>query len=277
MSRTAPPPNLLLTLIITLLTPMFLCAGGPDIALARQAAAETVNAYRARDPVSLFTIAKIIAFEFATLSSLSLSMADDVSLSLTLRLRGNANSMDRAAERNQLALEQHRIPAGATHLTEDSVAASVAEVQTLIQQSRASLQAASQPAAPPAATRPVARRCCASGRCAVLSPPHGRRRTPHRLGTSHGRRRRRIHRRTGHALAGRTRQGDDARQHPDPKRRRPGLRPASRRPGLRPLTDLKPPPSAAEATARPPRAAPPPPAAASAPACPHPPVPPAAG
>jgi hypothetical protein len=163
MSQSAPPSNLLLTLIITLLTPMFLCAGSTDIALARQAAAETVNAYRARDPVSLFTIAKIIAFEFATLSSLSLSMADDVSLSLTLRLRGNANSMDRAAERNRLALEQHRIPAGAAHLTEASVAASVAEAQKLVQQSRASLQAALTPpaaapapaAVPPATARPA--------------------------------------------------------------------------------------------------------------------------
>src|SRR4051812_39064890 len=124
MPQTAPPPNLLLTLITTLLTPMFLCAGAADIALARQAAVETVNAYRARDPVSLFTIAKIIAFEFATLSPLTLSMADDVSPSLPLRLRGNANSMDRAAERNRLALEQYRTPAGAAYLTEDSVAAS---------------------------------------------------------------------------------------------------------------------------------------------------------
>jgi hypothetical protein len=71
-------------------------------------------------------------------------MADDISPQLALRLRGNANSLDRAADRNRLLLEQQRIPAGAERYTEEKAAAEVAEAQMRVQQALASLR----PAAP---------------------------------------------------------------------------------------------------------------------------------
>ena len=96
------PSDILMNLIVTLLTPMFLGVTA-DIALARMAATETINAYRAQNLADLIAIAQIIAYGLAALGSLSLSMADDLSLSMTLRLRNNANACSRSAEQSRRA------------------------------------------------------------------------------------------------------------------------------------------------------------------------------
>jgi hypothetical protein len=93
-----------MNLIVALLAPMFLGVTGGDIDFARMAAVETVNAYRARNRADLIAIAQIIAFGLAALGSLSLSMADDITVSMALRLRGNANACNRSAEQNRRAL-----------------------------------------------------------------------------------------------------------------------------------------------------------------------------
>jgi hypothetical protein len=157
MSQSAipPRPNLLLELVLIFLTPMFLCVSGGDIPRARQAAVETLNAYGARSVLGVVIAAKIIAYELAALASLSQSMADDISPQLALRFRGNANSLDRAAERNRQLLEQQRIPAGAERFTEEKAAAAVAEAQQRVQQAVASLHPAAQPAAVPAPPAPI--------------------------------------------------------------------------------------------------------------------------
>src|SRR5882757_7998874 len=98
------PFGVLTTLIITLLAPTFLGVCHGDIGLARSAAIETVNAYRARTQRDLIAAAQIIDFGLAALSSLSLSMAGDVSASMALRLRANANACNRAAEQNRRVL-----------------------------------------------------------------------------------------------------------------------------------------------------------------------------
>ena len=102
------PGDILLHLIVTLLAPMFLgvCCGNLDF--ARMAALETVNAYRARSHVDLIAVAQIVAHGLASVSSACLSMSDDISLSMTLRLRASANASDRACERNRRALEKNR-------------------------------------------------------------------------------------------------------------------------------------------------------------------------
>jgi hypothetical protein len=115
------PFGILTALITVLLAPMFLgvCCG--DIGLARRAAVETVNAYRARNHADLIAVAQIIGFGLAALGSLSLSMADDVSVSMPLRLRGNANACNRAAEQNRRALakSQASAPLPAQHQPAD--------------------------------------------------------------------------------------------------------------------------------------------------------------
>ena len=87
------PADILMTLIAALLAPMFLAVSAGDIGLARAAAIETVNAYRARNHADLIAVAQIVAFGLAALGSLSLSLADDLSLSMALRLRGRLASL----------------------------------------------------------------------------------------------------------------------------------------------------------------------------------------
>jgi hypothetical protein len=102
------PSEVLITLLAALLAPMFICATAGDIVLARMAAIETINDYRARNHADLIAVAQIIGYGLAALGSLSLSMADDLSLSMTLRLRGNANACTRSAEHNRRAIRQNR-------------------------------------------------------------------------------------------------------------------------------------------------------------------------
>jgi hypothetical protein len=102
----AHPANVLMALIVTLLAPTFLGVTGGDVTLARMAAIHTINDYRARNHADLIAIAQIIAFGLAALGSLSLSMDDGISLSMTLRLRGNAVALNRSAEQNRRVLQQ---------------------------------------------------------------------------------------------------------------------------------------------------------------------------
>jgi hypothetical protein len=116
MTQTKPPtgigtpPNhpagILMNLIAALLAPMFLCVTAGDINLARLAAIETIHTYQARNHADLIAVAQIIACGLAVLASLSQSMEDEISLSMTLRLRGNAVALNRSAEQNRRSLKQ---------------------------------------------------------------------------------------------------------------------------------------------------------------------------
>jgi hypothetical protein len=101
-----PEANPLLAFIVTLLAPIFLGVTAGDLTLARMAALHTINDYRARNHVDLIAIAQIIACGLAALCSISRSMDDDISLSMTLRLRGNAVALNRSAEQNRRVLQQ---------------------------------------------------------------------------------------------------------------------------------------------------------------------------
>jgi hypothetical protein len=150
-SSAATPDTNLANLVLALLAPMFLWSTAGDIRLAYTAAAQTLNEYRVANRLSLVTVAKIVAFDIATLSSLSLSMYEDVSMSLALRLRGNANSLDRSAERNRRLLElQSR--ADPAENSENSVEAAIAEVQRMVRDAKACTHAS----APAAETQPDA-------------------------------------------------------------------------------------------------------------------------
>jgi hypothetical protein len=100
-TSTYHPASVLMNLIITLLTPMFLAAAGNNVTFARQAATETLNAYRAETQSDLITVAKIVGFGLAALAALSLSMAEDLPLSTILRLHASANASDRSEHRNR--------------------------------------------------------------------------------------------------------------------------------------------------------------------------------
>jgi hypothetical protein len=95
----------LTTLIISLLARMFLGITNGNVALARAAAIETVNDYRAKNSMGLIAVAQIIAFGLASVGSLSLAMEDNIPAPMALRLRANANACNRAADRSQRTLE----------------------------------------------------------------------------------------------------------------------------------------------------------------------------
>jgi len=150
------PADVMLNLVAALLAPMFLLASGGDIAFARMAALETVAAYRVSNQASLLAVAQIVAFGLAAMGSLSLSMADDLSLSMTLRLRSNANALNRSAEQNRRALENtsHNPPDASqtTPIDEAAIIAAVAAARQAAAEAQAQAQArtaAPKPVQPP--------------------------------------------------------------------------------------------------------------------------------
>jgi hypothetical protein len=131
---TSPyPAEVLINVIVTLLAPMFIAAANPDIGRARVAALETITSYQARSHASLIKVANIIAFGLATLGSLSLSMGDEMAIPLILRLRSNANALDRSTDRNERGLKILQADAAAEApgpgFDESDVYAGVAEAQ----------------------------------------------------------------------------------------------------------------------------------------------------
>ncbi len=111
MTETKPRhPDVFMQIIGAALTPFFLTATDGDPVRAQAAAIETINAYVPSYPSDLLPIAQIIAFGLAALSSISLSMAENIPILLILRLRGNAASLNRGAEQCRRALAEPPLP-----------------------------------------------------------------------------------------------------------------------------------------------------------------------
>jgi hypothetical protein len=126
--ETRHPIDVLINVVVTLLAPMFITAAGGNLHLARVAAMETVVSYRAHNHAGLIAVARIIGYGLAALGSLSLSMDDDLSIPLILKLRTNATALDRSGERAERALRaaQAEPPARAPSA---EILASIAEAQ----------------------------------------------------------------------------------------------------------------------------------------------------
>nr|WP_294531332.1 hypothetical protein [uncultured Rhodopila sp.] len=105
MNRAPTTTAVILDKILTFLAPLFLSAVSGDAAAAREAARALLAAYNPRTDNELRRAALIIAFDFGALDALSRSVADDLTLNQVLRLRGNANALNRASLQNQKALE----------------------------------------------------------------------------------------------------------------------------------------------------------------------------
>jgi len=105
---TPPTTDVLLNILVTLLTPLFL--GGPtgngDFNLARAAAMEMLRSFRIRNAWDLLTAVQTVGFAMAALGSLGLSMADDLSSAAVLRCRSNANALQRSSDRAQERLDR---------------------------------------------------------------------------------------------------------------------------------------------------------------------------
>jgi hypothetical protein len=162
MTETQPPNethgDLLLTFVVAFLAPMFLTASGGDLTFARLAAIQTIEAYRARSQADLITIAQIIACGLAALGSLGLSMADDLSVSMVLRLRANAVALNRAADQNRRTLAATRTAEPITPpdpIDEAAIQANIAAARKLTAEAMANLQ---KPEPPPVAEPPHSQR-----------------------------------------------------------------------------------------------------------------------
>jgi hypothetical protein len=79
-----------------------------DLTLARLAAQEAIEAYRTRGQHELITIGQIVGFAITALDTLRLSMPEDISLSMKLRLRGSANGLNRSSRDCTRLLEKAR-------------------------------------------------------------------------------------------------------------------------------------------------------------------------
>ena len=151
MSVPKPTPgNVLIDLVSGLLVPTFLAASNGDIQLAQLAAIQTMSAYHVQHQADTVTIAQILAFGLATLGSLSLSMDDTLSLSMVLRLRGNANACNRSAEQLRRAL---RVSHQETQLAPPT-AAEPPETQPAATAHASKPQPPTQPAATPVPVQP---------------------------------------------------------------------------------------------------------------------------
>nr|WP_294523537.1 hypothetical protein [uncultured Rhodopila sp.] len=92
--------------ILVLLAPLFIGATGDNARAARSAAQAMLNSYGARTNRELRLAALAVAFSFGALDALSRAASLDLPVNQVLRLRGNANSLNRGAEQNEKRLEK---------------------------------------------------------------------------------------------------------------------------------------------------------------------------
>ena len=111
---TQPVESIAREQIYRSLVPFVLEAADGNAAKARAAAQELVDAFNPTNAEEFLLAAEIVTYSMAGLESLRRS-AEKPELPVTthLRLRGNANSMQRASQKCRVALDQRRKSAGA--------------------------------------------------------------------------------------------------------------------------------------------------------------------
>ncbi|MDB5399230.1 MAG: hypothetical protein JWQ55_1248 [Rhodopila sp.] len=103
----AEPSNPLLAFILTILTPLLLTS---SLTEATRAAHQMIAAYKAAGEDQLINIAQIAGFALTSLDNLRLSAAPDLSLSMKLKLRGNANALNRSSQRSTTTAAEPQLP-----------------------------------------------------------------------------------------------------------------------------------------------------------------------
>ena len=99
--------NPLLDFLLAVLSSVMAPALG-DPSLARRAALQAIEAYQPQNTHALIATGQILAFAMTALETLRLAAPPDVSLSMKLKLRGNANGLNRAAGDNTRILDTIR-------------------------------------------------------------------------------------------------------------------------------------------------------------------------
>jgi hypothetical protein len=102
---TETKTDALLEILLALLVPIL---SSTDPTLARRAAQQAIDEYRAHTNGELVTIAQIVGFAVTALDNLRLSAAGELSMSMKLKLRGNANALSKASHHATQTLEKAR-------------------------------------------------------------------------------------------------------------------------------------------------------------------------
>jgi hypothetical protein len=161
------PAEVSMNAVLLLLAPMFLNASRGRFDLACMAALDTLSVYRIGNSPDRIATAQIVACGLASLGSLGQSMTSDISLSMALRLRNNANALNRSADQHRRAVQAAETmlphepeqfhPADAQR--EAEVEASVADTQKRLAATRKRLAEAQSSlniaAPPPIPTQPA--------------------------------------------------------------------------------------------------------------------------
>ena len=109
---TETDTDALMDILPDLLAPLLMTGAAADPVRARRAAEQAIGQYRTDCRTGtqgeLVTIGQIVAFALTAIDNLRLSMSDDVSMTMKLRLRGNANALNRASLRAVEALDAIR-------------------------------------------------------------------------------------------------------------------------------------------------------------------------
>ena len=106
MSQPATITTAIFDKILAFLAPLFLVAATDDIGAAQEAAGAMLASYNPRTNRELRFAALSIAFAFGALETLSKAADPDLALNQVLRLRGNANALNRSAQQNEVRLEK---------------------------------------------------------------------------------------------------------------------------------------------------------------------------
>jgi len=146
MMTPLPEENPLLTVIIGVITPFLIAGGIVDAALARTAALQAIDACRSDTRGSLIGIGQVVGFALASLDSLRLSAAPELSLAMTLKLRANATAMHRATQTGAVRVETP-LQVENTAAEDEALAAAEAEANTALQQARTMPHPSETPAA----------------------------------------------------------------------------------------------------------------------------------
>jgi hypothetical protein len=93
--------------ILAFLAPLFLDVV-VDLAAAREVAGTTLASYGAKTDRELRLVALTIAFSFGALDALGRAASPDLPVNQVIRLRGNANALNRAALQNENRFEKLR-------------------------------------------------------------------------------------------------------------------------------------------------------------------------
>jgi hypothetical protein len=136
------PAGLLTGFVVSLLVPFLMAGGITDIDVARRAAAETIAAYKAGGQDEIVTIAQTVAFALASLDNLRLSMQADLSLSMKLKLRGNANALNRSSRDATTTLDSQRRDTPAAEPDPTELRAALETAKTVVQQAQTTPHAA---------------------------------------------------------------------------------------------------------------------------------------